>query len=118
MLCRAKRMLPRGTTFIIGSAWRSARAQKEAFAQFVKGAAKKRPGVPKSRILREAREYVAPWKGPRVSGHMTGGAVDLRLFRNGKKVPMKSRKLSYQENARSLQPKLPPRLQKKPPHHV
>lgn len=43
---------------------------------------------------------------------MTGAAVDLRLMKNGRKMPMKSKKLSYQENAQSVQPKLPKYIQR------
>jgi len=43
---------------------------------------------------------VAPWKGIDASGHMTGGALDLRLIdKKGRKIPMKCRKLTYQQNA-------------------
>lgn len=39
---------------------------------------------------------------------MTGGALDLRLINHyGKKVPMKSKKLTYQQNAMPYQKLLP-----------
>ncbi len=88
-------------TFIIESAWRPQYLQKKIFQQFEKRF-----------TIKEAGKYVAPFKGRYASGHMTGGAVDLRLWRNGRKVPMKSSKLTYQENAKSFQPKLPSYIQK------
>lgn len=101
MLCRAKNYLPEGMTFIIESAWRSQSSQEKIFQNFVKRAG-----------IKEAKKYVAPFKGKYLSGHMAGGAVDLRLWKNGRRVPMKSSKLSYSENAQSIQPKLPKYIQK------
>ncbi len=95
MVCQAKSHLPRGMTFVIESAWRSQYLQEKIFQAFAK-----------SFTIKEAEKYVAPFKGKYASGHMTGGAVDLRLWKNGRKVPMKSSKLTYQENAKSFQPKL------------
>jgi D-alanyl-D-alanine dipeptidase len=63
-------------------------------------------------VIEEVEKYVAPYEGDKVSGHMTGASVDLRLWSHGKKVPMNDRTLSYQENVLSYQPKLPPHLQK------
>ncbi len=101
MVCQAKKHLPKDTTFIIGSAWRPQHVQKKIFQDFIKRS-----------TIKEAEKYVAPYKGKYASGHMTGGAVDLRLWKNNRKVPMKSSKLNYQENAKSFQPKLPPHIQK------
>lgn len=112
MVCRAKSHLLKGMTFIIGDAWRPQYIQKRIFQQFVKELIKKYPSWSKSKIIKEAEKYVAPHKGKYASGHMTGGAVDLRLWKNNRKVPMKSSKLTYQENAKSFQPKLPAHIQK------
>ncbi len=101
MVCRAKSHLPEGMTFVINDAWRPQYVQEKIFQGFAKRF-----------TVKEAEKYVAPFKGKYVSGHMTGGAVDLRLWRNGRKVPMKSSKLTYQENAKSFQPKLPSYIQK------
>ncbi len=112
MVCRAKSYLPKGMTFVINDAWRPQYVQKEIFQWFVKRFSKKHPSWLKSKIIKEVEKYVAPSEGKYASGHMTGGAVDLRLWKNGRKVPMISSKLSYQENAKSHQPKLPPYIQK------
>jgi D-alanyl-D-alanine dipeptidase len=101
MVCKAKSHLPKSMTFIIGDAWRSQYVQEKILQGFVKRF-----------TIKEAEKYVAPFKGKHASGHMTGGAVDLRLWKNNRKVPMKSSKLTYQENAKSFQPKLPAYIQK------
>ncbi|MGC8651074.1 MAG: M15 family metallopeptidase [Minisyncoccia bacterium] len=112
MICRAKKELPKGMTFIIGDAWRPQYIQKEIKQGFIQRFSKKYPHWSKNRVLQEVNKFVAPSNGKYASGHMTGGAVDLRLLRNGRKVPMKSAKLTYQENAKSFQPKLPKYIQR------
>lgn len=108
----AKKELPKGMTFIIGDAWRPQYVQQEIMKRFTKRFSKKYPNWPKVKIIKEVEKYVAPSDGKYASGHMTGGAVDLRLQKDGKKVPMKSSKLTYQENAKSFQPKLPKHIQR------
>lgn len=113
MLCKAKSHLPKGYTFVIGDAWRPQYVQKNIYNDFVKKFRKKYPRWSKEKIQGEVQKYVASYRiGKFSSGHMTGGAIDLRLMKNGRKVPMKSSKLSYQENAKSFQPKLPVHIQK------
>jgi len=112
MLCKAKKNLPKGMTFVIRDAWRPQYVQKDIFEWFTKDFQKKYPSWPKAKIFKETKKYVAPAEGKRASGHMTGGAIDLRLIKNGRKVPMRSSKLTYQENAQSVQPKLPKYIQK------
>lgn len=106
MLKKAEIFLSKGMTFIIGDAWRPHYIQEEILRKFAKRFAREHPDWSKERVKKEVEKYAAPAKGSRVFGHMTGGAVDLRLWKNGRKVPMKSKKLSYQENAKSDQPKL------------
>jgi len=112
MICRAKKELPKGMTFIIGDAWRSQYVQEEIMEGFIKRFSKKYPNCSKAKVIQEVNKFVAPSNGKYASGHMTGGAVDLRLWNNGRKVPMKSSKLTYQENAKSFQPKLPNYIQR------
>jgi len=112
MLKKALASLPRGMTFIINDAWRPAVVQERIRQEFFFRFKEKNPNWSTARIRKEVDKYVAPSQGGKVSGHMTGGAVDLRLLSNGRKVPMKSSKLSYQENAQSNQPKLSKYLQR------
>lgn len=112
MVCQAKDYLPEDMTFVIQDAWRPQHVQEEIFRWFVKYFSKKYPSWPEPKIIREVKKYVAPSKGKYASGHLSGGAADLRLWRNGRRVPMKSSKLSSQENAKSHQPKLPAYIQR------
>lgn len=113
MLKKAQGCLPKGVNFIIGDAWRPAYVQTEIYFNFIRRFKKKHPKWSRQRIIQEVEKYVAPWKGSGASGHMTGGAVDLRLVdRRGHKIPMKNRRLGYQENALSIQKKLPGYIQK------
>ena len=107
MLAKARRNLPGGYNFIINDAWRPAYVQASIYYRFFDWFRKKYPDWTPARVRKEIDEYVAPWCGPNVSGHMAGGAVDLRILdRHGRKLPMRSASLTYQENAQSRQPKL------------
>ncbi len=112
MIKNAQRLLPKGMTFIIRDAWRSRDEQIEIQRGFVERFSTMHPEWSAKRVLQEVAKFVMPTTGPNVSGHMTGGAVDLRLWKNGKRVPMRSWKLTYQENAEPHQPKLPKHLQR------
>lgn len=112
MLRDAQQLLPKGMTFIIGDAWRPQYVQEKIFAEFIRRFSRKHLDWSEELIRKEVEKYVAPAKGKHASGHMTGGAVDLRLWCNGRKVPMKSSRLTYQENALSRQPKLPTYVQR------
>ncbi len=100
MLHKAQTYLPNGWNFIIGDAWRPAYVQISIFYGFIKRFTKEHPDWTKKRVVQEANKFVAPWKEIDASGHMTGGALDLRLIdKKGRKIPMKCRKLTYQQNA-------------------
>lgn len=47
--------------------------------------------------------YAHSYKGKFVSGHLTGGAFDIRLLWNGRRIQMCVSKLTFQENAKSIQ---------------
>ncbi len=112
MLHKAQGYLPKGVNFLIGDAWRPQYVQEGIFNGFIARFSKRHPKWTKQRVLKEVNKYVADSKGKWASGHMTGGAIDLRLIKSGRKVPMKSRRLTYQENALSSQPKLPAYIQR------
>lgn len=111
MLGKAQRLLPKGMTFIIRDAWRSREEQERIHDEFIERFSRLHPSWTAKRVEAEVAKYVMPASGSEISGHMTGGAVDLRLWKNGKRVPMRSWKLTYQENAEPYQPKLPRHLQ-------
>jgi len=108
MLNRAQRNLPRGLRLLVGEAWRPAWYQKQIYEGFIKRFSKKYPKWSEKRVLEEVNKYVASWKGKYSSGHMSGGAVDVRIVdKNGRKIPMKSKKLTYQESAKTYNRNLP-----------
>ena len=43
---------------------------------------------------------------------MTGGAVDVRIVKNNRKIPMSTKKLPYQEAAKTYSKKLPSYLKR------
>lgn len=112
MLYDAQRRLPHGMTFIVRDAWRPPSVQEEIYAQFIRWVARQHLGWSKQRVRREAATYVAPATGTYASGHLTGGAVDLRLWYRGRRLPMRSAALSYRDNAQTHQPKLPPYIRR------
>lgn len=109
-LGEAQKLLPKGYRFIVRDAWRPAFIQTEIYFQFIERFTKKYPTWSKARIIKEVEKYVAPWKGKWASGHMVGAAIDLRIVdAQGRRLPMRSTKLTYQENAAPDHPKLPTR---------
>lgn len=106
----AIKFLPKGMTFVINSAWRSEASQITIYKNFWREVKKKNPSWTDQKIKKYVETFVAPWKGKYLSGHMTGGALDVRLWKNGRKIPMRTKKLNYQENSQSHQPKLPKKL--------
>ena len=112
MLKRALRSLPKGMTFVIRDAWRSPDEQEGIFHGFVRRFGRQHPAWSGARVRNEAKKFVADARGKFASGHMTGGALDLRLIKHGRRVPMRSRRLSYAENAHPHHKKLPAYLLK------
>lgn len=107
MLAAASERLPKGLRLVINDAWRPAFVQCRIFYDFVKKGRRRFPDLAPAELIRGVGKYVAPWRGAGVSGHMCGGAVDVRVVdARGRKIPMCSRSLSYQENALAGQPKL------------
>jgi len=113
MLQNAQKSLPRGMNFIINDAWRPAYVQAKIYFGFIERFKKMHPKWPEKKIIKEVEKYVANWKGVASSGHMSGGAVDIRLVDKHKhKIPMKKRGLTYQQNALSDQKLLPAYIRK------
>lgn len=111
-ICQAKQYLPKRTAFVIRDAWRPKHIQIILFYRLVKKFSKEYPSWNKAKIIKEVKKYVCPWQGKYASGHMTGGAVDIRLIRKGKKLPMNSSVLSYEENSKFDQEKIPEHLKR------
>ncbi len=113
-LNRAISLLPLGLTFILVDAWRPQHIQEKHIRWYTKFLANKNRSWSKARVATEVKNYVHPSKGAYASGHLTGGALDISLAykRGGKRLPLKSGKLTFQENALSHQSKLPGRIRK------
>lgn len=104
----AQKLLPPGVNFVIRDAWRPAYVQCSIYYDFLAKATARFPGLSPSERLKRINVMVAPWRGPDASGHMTGGAMDIRLLgADGRRLPMVSYALSYTDNARSDQTNLP-----------
>jgi D-alanyl-D-alanine dipeptidase len=113
MLAKAQKFLPRGWNFVIRDAWRSRYVQVYTYYFFIKMFKREHPTWTEKRVIEEVEKYVADWEGTRASGHMTGGAIDLRLVdKRGRRVPMRAKNLTYQENAQPLCDKLPAYLKR------
>lgn len=113
MLKHAQSLLPRGHRFIVRDAWRPAYVQADIVFGFIERFRRMHPSWSRRRAEAEAKTYAAPWKGTWASGHMTGGALDVRILdAHGRRLPMRSRTLTYQENAMPDHPRLPERLRK------
>jgi D-alanyl-D-alanine dipeptidase len=109
----AKAELPRGWNFIVRDAWRPAFVQAQIFFEFLAKAESRFPGLSPAERRRLLKVMVAPWFGDDVSGHLTGGALDLRLVDGtGRRVPMRGRALGYLDNAKTDQPLLAPHLRR------
>ena len=107
MVARAKTYIPKGMTFIVRDAWRTQEVQRNIFESFIERFEERNPEASREEIIRQVKTLVAPWDGPFVSDHMTGAAVDIRIIVDGKRLPMRSWDLPYEENARSRPKKLP-----------
>jgi D-alanyl-D-alanine dipeptidase len=112
-LAKAQSLLPNGLHFIVRDAWRPAFVQAQIYFEFIERFLRKHPTWSRERAIEETEKFVADWKGPTASGHMRGAAIDVRIVdAKGRRVPMRSTALTYQENAAPDHPKLPARLRK------
>ena len=111
-LSLARKALPPNMTFIINDAFRTVSEQDEIREWYIERFKNKYPDWDIEKVKNEVNKFVAHSKGKNASGHLTGGAVDLRIIFNGRRLPMISRKLTFRENAKPYQSKLPNYLQK------
>lgn len=114
MLNNAIKFLPPKMTFKLEDAWRPQHIQDKYFNWYLSFFGKKYPSWNKMKLINEVQKYVHPSKGKYASGHLTGGALDICLAdrRSGKRLPLKSKKMTFQENANSRQSNLPRYIQK------
>ncbi len=102
-------------TFCLNSGWRSAAKQEALFWEQFYLLERRNSAWVAERVMKEANKYVAPSSGLDVSGHLTGGALHLILafVKTGRKVPMVSSSLTFQENAKTFQSKLSRHIREK-----
>lgn len=92
-LIRAAERLPKGWKLVLLDCWRSPELQQELFKTISAEISRDHPDLPLEEVERRARVFVAyPSVEPdRVSGHCTGGSVDLTLAdEKGRTLPMGS----------------------------
>ena len=112
MLKESTEYLPSNYNLQVRSAWRDKKEQERLLGLAEVRFKKLHPNWSAKRIQEEIYKYVAPVEGPDASGHLCGAALDLRLLKNGKVLPMRSSRLSFQENAQSHQILLPRYIRK------
>jgi len=114
LLGAIQKRLPSNLTLVIRDAWRPIELQREIYESFVKKFRKRSPNFSKTQIKKEVDKFVADPDGRIPPGHTTGGAVDITLAYKAskRKIPMKTSKLSYEDNAKIFSPKLSKRLRK------
>lgn len=92
-LIRAAERLPKGWKLVLLDCWRSPELQQELFKTISAEISRDHPDLSTEEVERRARVFVAyPSVEPdRVSGHCTGGSVDLTLAdEKGRILPMGS----------------------------
>lgn len=107
MLCQAKQLLPDGYTFVINDAWRPKSAQQRYFQYYVHKFEREHPDWSQTKVMSEAGRFAIPSEDEKRAGHLTGAAVDLELWKNGRRVPQKSLKITFSEIARTNQTRMP-----------
>lgn len=114
MLNRAAVYVPEGVAIIVRDAYRPISIQKKIYKRFLKFFIKQHPNWSKTRIKMEVDKFVADPNSLIPTAHSTGAAIDVSLAftKSGKRVPMKTSKLNYQEQTKTINGNLPPKVQK------
>ena len=86
-LIKATELLPEGYQFVIKEAYRPLSLQKQFFEDAYQNYASQNSGLSDEKIYELTCQFVAPIK---VAGHITGGAIDVTLMKNGKEIDMGS----------------------------
>lgn len=98
MLQTAEKELPKDVTFLILDAWRPKVAQEAYFNAYVRKFSKKHPEWSMNRVKKQASVYaINPFTELNRAGHLTGGAIDVVLAKEGIRIPMKAQGVPYEE---------------------
>ncbi len=99
MLASAEKLLPDGIYFCINDAFRPISVQQKYFNQYMNKFRKLYPEYDESKLRKLTAKFVIDPNDIQRAGHLTGGAIDLVLAKNGKSLPMKSLSLSFEKRS-------------------
>jgi D-alanyl-D-alanine dipeptidase len=111
MLQKASDLLPDGYKLIVADAWRPKSIQQKYFNAYLNKFKKENPKWPMAKLINYTSNFAISPDDEKRAGHLTGAAVDLGLWKNGRRVPMNSLKISFQNNSLSNQEQLPTYIQ-------
>ncbi len=98
MLNRAQSFLPPGIRLMVRDAWRPVAVQRQLFLNWKSKFRRLYPKWSEKKIESIVSKYAVPPEDKIPSGHLTGGALDVTLCFNAKRrLPMKTKKLSFKE---------------------
>jgi D-alanyl-D-alanine dipeptidase len=112
MLKKAHSLLPPGMTFIVLDAWRSKEAQVKFYDFYVNKFKEKNPSWNIDREKKEAGKYAISPNQIYKADHVSGGAIDLELIKNGKRLPIMARQLPFKDAVQTDCKNLPPNVRK------
>ena len=112
MLSKAQAILPKTYDFFVLEGWRSKERQEAFHKTYTKLFHDKHPDWSDSKIGKEVKKFVHPYKGKWASGHMTGAAVDVFLMKDGIGLNLNDDNLSFEGNASPYPVKLQKEVKK------
>lgn len=110
MLNSASKSLPKNISFIVADGWRPNKAQKRYHKYFVRKLRKENPSWREKKIITEATKLCPPSINLKKPGHASGGAIDIELCKNGRRLHFSTTKLPLAEAVRSSQKDLPEKI--------
>lgn len=114
MLNKTRKYLPSYMTIIVRDAYRPLSEQRRIYKSYLKRFRRENPKWSWERVKLEVNKYVINPNSNIPSGHATGAAVDVSLayVKNGRRLKMKTSKLTFKEQVIIQNPKLPKNILK------
>lgn len=106
MLNSASKFLPKNISFIVADGWRPNKAQKRYHKYFIRKLRKENPRWEEKKIFTEAVKLCPPSISFKKPGHGSGGAIDIELCKNGRRLYFNTKKLPLAKAVRSNQKNL------------
>jgi D-alanyl-D-alanine dipeptidase len=100
MLATAEKLLPDNLYFCVNDAFRPVSIQQKYYNSYFQKFKKNYPSYSDSKLKKLTSKFVIDPKDIKRAGHLTGGAIDLVLAKNGRNLPMKN--LSFNFERRSI----------------